>query len=1126
MKQRLFITFLTGIFFLKLSAQQTTITGPAGSENFGSSITVLTNGNYVVADRLYDEGATLNVGAVYLYNGNTHALISVLKGSTANDQIGSGGIVVLTNGNFVVVSSVWDNGAITNAGAVTWCSGATGLTAVVSSSNSLVGSNVNDNVGASGVIALSNGHYVVCSSSWNNGATADVGAVTWCDGTTGLAGAVSSSNSLIGGTASDVVGAYGIVGLSNGNYVVRSPFWRNGAIMNAGAVTWCNGTTGRTGTVSSANSLVGSTAEDQVGASEVIALGNGHYVVLIQTWDNGAVVDAGAVTWCNGTTGRTGSISSSNSLVGSTTGQFLGANGITMLTNGHYVVPNPGWDNGAVPDAGAATWCNGTTGRTGTISSSNSLVGTTSGDMGNLIVVPLSNGNYVVVNTNWDNGAITDVGAVTWCNGTTGRTGTVSSSNSLVGSTAFDIVGAGGATALSNGHYVVNSYAWDNGAINSAGASTWCDGTSGRTGTISSSNSLVGSSTDDNVGVTTVALPNGNYVVISSAWNNGAIIDAGAVTWGNGTSGITGTISSSNSLLGSVNSDRVGNPGIVVLTNGNYVVRTSNWDNGAITNVGAITWCDGTLGLSGLVSSSNSLVGATSSDQIGSSGVLALTNGNYVISSSNFDNGSLVNAGAVTWCDGSTGRTGVVNSSNSLVGGITSDAVGTVIAQNSGNYIVNSSSWDNGTLVNAGAVTFGNGLAGVTGLINSCNSILGTVAPAATSVVYNPVYGYSLVGRFRENRVIAVTSIAGTPTLATHLQSVSAGVSGTSPVSLIAGNGCNIIAMIQPAGASPVTGNVNARTWIESSVPTYAGQPFVARHYEITPVTNPSTATGRVTLYFSQQEFTDFNNHASSLLDLPTGPADLSGIANLRVGKYAGTSSNGTGLPGTYSGAASVIDPADNDIVWNAAQSRWEISFDVSGFSGFVVQTSSFTLPLTLLDFNGKLLNADAQLSWRTENELNSHSFDIERSADGRQYTKVGTVRAMNMAGIQQYQFLDRAVLSTGQSFIFYRLKQIDIDGRFSYSRIVLLNTGKKYQMQVFPNPARDLANIAIQAARTETVQIMVKDPAGRTLISRQQVLRNGDNLLQLDISRLSTGTYLVEVTGTEIQIVNRLVVQ
>ena len=199
MKHVLHFLFAATIFVAgnTVIAQSTNITGPAGSGLFGSTVTVLTNGNYVVTDPGYDEGAIVNVGAVHLYNGSTHALISTLKGSTASDVVGNGGIIALSNGNYVIRSQNWDNGAATNAGAVTWCNGTTGVNGIVNSSNSLVGSTTNDNVGNNGTIVLSNGNYVVRSTVWNNGAIIIAGAITWCNGTTGRNGVVSSINSLI-----------------------------------------------------------------------------------------------------------------------------------------------------------------------------------------------------------------------------------------------------------------------------------------------------------------------------------------------------------------------------------------------------------------------------------------------------------------------------------------------------------------------------------------------------------------------------------------------------------------------------------------------------------------------------------------------------------------------------------------------------------------------------------------------------------------------------------------------------------------------------------------------------------------------------------------------------------------
>ncbi len=85
--------------FLALAAQRD-MHGPVGSGAFGGSVTVLPNGNLIIVDPRYDEGSMLDVGAVYLYNGASGTLISVLKGSTAGDQVGSGDVTILTNGNY------------------------------------------------------------------------------------------------------------------------------------------------------------------------------------------------------------------------------------------------------------------------------------------------------------------------------------------------------------------------------------------------------------------------------------------------------------------------------------------------------------------------------------------------------------------------------------------------------------------------------------------------------------------------------------------------------------------------------------------------------------------------------------------------------------------------------------------------------------------------------------------------------------------------------------------------------------------------------------------------------------------------------------------------------------------
>ncbi|MCB1116129.1 MAG: filamentous hemagglutinin N-terminal domain-containing protein, partial [Chlamydiia bacterium] len=440
-----------------------------GGNSFGKIVVALPNGNVVVT-KPGDDLFGASSGAVYLYNPQTKALLSILTGSQTADLVGNNGIEVLTNGHFVVKSTSWKNGSASGAGAATWANGWTGITGQVSSLNSLIGSTAGDLVG-SFVIPLSNGNYVTGTTTWSNGAITRVGAITWGDGAVGVSGLVSPSNSLVGSQALDRVGSGGVKALTNGNYVVGSRFWNNGGITQAGAATWGDGTVGITGPVSSANSLVGSTASDQVGR-RITALTNGNFVVSSSTWSDGAISQVGAATWGDGTTMITGVISAANSLIGSTAGDQIGIFEIAALTNGNYVVSSPLWDDGATADVGAVTWGNGATGITGVVSPANSLVGTTSGDSvgGSLGVQPLTNGNYVVTSTAWNNGGANQAGAVTWGDGTVGISGPVTVSNSLVGSQPSDNVGIGGVIPLTNGNYVVISPVWDNGGTVDVGA--------------------------------------------------------------------------------------------------------------------------------------------------------------------------------------------------------------------------------------------------------------------------------------------------------------------------------------------------------------------------------------------------------------------------------------------------------------------------------------------------------------------------------------------------------------------------------------------------------------------------------------------------------------------------------
>lgn len=350
------------------------------------------------------------------------------------------------------------------------------------------------------------------------------------------------------------------------------------------------------------------------------------------------------------------------------------------------------------------------------------------------------------------------------------------------------------------------------------------------------------------------------------------------------------------------------------------------------------------------------------------------------------------------------------------------------------------------------------------------------------------------------------------------LYSATAVLTSISGATLITDGGCVLLASILPNGINPISGTLNARNWVESSVPTFGGEPFVARHFEITPNTNPSTATAKLTLYFTQQEFDNFNAHPASPLDLPANPTDASGKSNLRIGKYSGTSNNGTGMPGSYAGPATILDPVDADIIWNSTNNKWEVSFDVNGFSGFIVQTNPVALPVTLIEFKGRLLNNNALLNWKTENEQNTNKIIIERSIDGRNYTTIGNLTAYNTTGTHLYNYTDMQVNLLSADVIYYRLKLVDIDGRYSYSGIVALSLSNKTITLLYPNPVQYNLNLLIATERTEKLQLTIIDNTGRAIMQKELSISAGSVSTQWDVDKLATGMYFLRIESESIQ--------
>ena len=314
------------------------------------------------------------------------------------------------------------------------------------------------------------------------------------------------------------------------------------------------------------------------------------------------------------------------------------------------------------------------------------------------------------------------------------------------------------------------------------------------------------------------------------------------------------------------------------------------------------------------------------------------------------------------------------------------------------------------------------------------------------------------------------------------------------------------------SGADPVSGAIVYRTTIDPSINTYNGSPYLQRHYDIDPAVNAATATATITLYYTQADFDAFNSYSGHGADLPIGPSDVAAIANIRIFQFHGYSPSGA--PGTYPGSSLQIDPADNNIVWNAGASRWEISFDVTGFSGFILSSAGNNpLPLMLLSFTGTGQGNNALLSWTTTDEQNTSYFDVQRSTDGSSYKSVGTVKAKDLAGRgNDYQYTDTLGLAPTY---FYRLRMVDLDGRSTYSQVVVIGSAPvSRSLSLSPNPARQF--VVVQSPVSDKdAQIRLLDMSGKLL--RTIIPGRNNQQTYLDLTGLPAGIYRISWTdGTQ----------
>ncbi|MCD6366177.1 MAG: T9SS type A sorting domain-containing protein, partial [Bacteroidales bacterium] len=236
-------------------------------------------------------------------------------------------------------------------------------------------------------------------------------------------------------------------------------------------------------------------------------------------------------------------------------------------------------------------------------------------------------------------------------------------------------------------------------------------------------------------------------------------------------------------------------------------------------------------------------------------------------------------------------------------------------------------------------------------------------------------------------------------------------------------------------------------------------------------------------------------------------------------------------------GGTSIITPSSTNAVANTVTFTNDFSAAKSignYFSLGSIDKTTAPLPVELLSFTGKLNGSQVDLLWETASEINNDYFTIERSDDAISFESIGRVDGKgNYNGLSSYSLIDFNPL-TGISY--YRLKQTDFDGKFSYSNIVSINyilpvTVIQPAMKLFPNPATNGSLVKLEMtgmSADKEVLVVVTNVLGQQMYSKVILTdQNGQIMVAVDPhNQLSPGTYVIVAASNDKLLSKRLIIQ
>ena len=261
----------------------------------------------------------------------------------------------------------------------------------------------------------------------------------------------------------------------------------------------------------------------------------------------------------------------------------------------------------------------------------------------------------------------------------------------------------------------------------------------------------------------------------------------------------------------------------------------------------------------------------------------------------------------------------------------------------------------------------------------------------------------------------------------------------------------------------------------------------------VLPANNNASGQYEITLYYSQDEVNGWQT--------ATGQS----FNNIQFVKAAGQILSVTPASPNAAGVVSTVIPTRGTY-----GSHYTLAYSFnSGFSGFGAGIPAGALPVQILEFGGRLRNGNVELAWKTSLENNSRSFEIERSDDGIHFSKIGTVAAAgNSNTTKAYGFTDNII---AQENNYYRLKQVDVDNSFEYSKVILItNPLRSSRPFTVVNPLSDNLDLQFSSIPNSKVSIRLSDLKGRQILNWNNRVLNQRVRISLSNYQLISGIYIL----------------